>query len=144
MEIKDFIAPLKKMAKSVPAKLGGVACFIIKNGAIISSGVNHNPTGGPMEDEIEITENGEKLRKLITRPEVIHAEVATIQAAKTNQINLTDAIILLTMSPCINCAKAIAQTGVKELYYLYDWWDKAGLQLLQENDIKIVKIKESK
>lgn len=131
MELKDFIAPLKRLAKVPEAKLGGVACFFIKNGSIIGSGINHNPTGGPMEDEI----NG----KLVSRPEVIHAEITAIQTAKKNGIDLTDSMLLITMSPCINCAREIAKTGISELHYLYEWWDKASLDLLAENGIKIVK-----
>lgn len=136
MEIKDFIAPLKRLAKVPKAKLGGVACLFIKNGAVISSGINHNPTGGPMEDEID--------GKIITRPEVIHAEITAINAAKTNGIDLTGSVLLLTMSPCINCAKVIAKTGISELYYLYEWWDKASLDLLEEHGITVHKIEEKK
>jgi dCMP deaminase len=136
MELKDFIAPLKRLAKVPEAKLGGVACFFIKNGSIIGSGINHNPTGGPMEDEVD--------GKPVSRPEVIHAEITAIQTAKKNGVNLTDSVLLLTMSPCINCAREIAKTGISELHYLYEWWDKASLDLLKEHGITVNKIEEKK
>jgi len=131
MEILDFFAPLKKLAKIPQTKLGGVACFFIKNGAIISSGINHNPSGGPMDQEVG--------GKIIAHPDVIHAEIAAIQAAKENGVNLTGSTLLLTMSPCLQCAEAIVETHIDQLHYLYDWWDKAALDLLRKNDIKIVK-----
>ena len=131
-----FISPLKRLAKVPRAKLGGVACFFIKNGAIISSGINHNPTGGPMEDEID--------GKIVSRPEVIHAEIAAIATAKENGVDLTGSTLFLTMSPCINCAKEIAKTGISELCYLYEWWDKASLDLLKKHGIKVNKLKEEK
>jgi dCMP deaminase len=135
MNVRDFIKPLKKLSKVPKARLGGVACFFIKNGAIISSGMNYNPTGGPMEEEID--------GKLVTRPEVIHAEIAAIAAAKKNNVDLTGATLILTMSPCIACAGEISKTGISELYYLYEWWDKASLNLLREHGIKIMKIEEA-
>lgn len=136
-EIVDYtylIKPLKKLAKVPPAKLGGVACFLIKNGAIISSGINHNPTGGPMEDVID--------GKLVTRPEVVHAEIAALSAAEANAIDVTGSILLLTMSPCLRCAKIIAATNVAEVSYLYDWWDKASFDVLHAAGIRTKKLQE--
>lgn len=134
-ELIDYIAPLKKLAKTSQAKLAKVACFIIKNGAIVSSGVNHNPMGEPMENLVE--------DKLISRPEVVHAEVAAIRAAKSNSVDVSGATLLLTMAPCIACARAIAETRVREVTYLYDWWDKAALDILHDHDIKTKKLEET-
>ncbi|MCL1877000.1 deaminase [Candidatus Saccharibacteria bacterium] len=136
MKIDDLIAPLKKLAKVPKAQLGGVSCFFIKNGAIISSGINHNPTGAPMEDEID--------GKLVTRPEVIHAEVSAIAVAAKNGVDLCGSTLLITMSPCIKCATEIAKTGISELYYLYEWWDKAALDMLRGNGVKVTRVKEVK
>lgn len=136
VEIDDLIGPLKKMAKTSKAKLAGVACFVVKNGAIVSSGVNYNPTGESMEYEVD--------GKLVSRPEVIHAEVAALQAAVQNGINLAGATMLLNMSPCVKCATAIAKTDIKNVLYVYEWWDKAGLGILHGAGIKTEKIKGKK
>ncbi len=131
---RDLIKPLKKLAKVPEAQLGGVACFIIKNNAIISSGVNYNPTGEPMEHKVG--------SKLVTRPEVIHAELAAIDAAEKNAVDITHATLFVTMSPCIKCARKIAVTGIGEVTYLYDWWDKAALDILHKAGIATKKIEE--
>lgn len=136
MNNQDLIKPLKKLSKTSKAKLCDVGCFFVKNGAIISSGVNHNPTGEPMEDEVD--------GKLVSRPEVIHAEISAINSAKENNVDLTDSTLMITMSPCINCAKQIIKTGINELNYLYEWWDKAAIELLKENGIKVIQLKEKK
>lgn len=136
MNNQDLIKPLKKLSKTSKAKLCDVGCFFVKNGAIISSGVNHNPTGEPMEDEVD--------GKLVSRPEVIHAEISAINSAKENNVDLTDSTLMITMSPCINCAKQIIKTGIIELNYLYEWWDKAAIELLKENGIKVIQLKEKK
>lgn len=132
VRIEDLVGPLKKLAKTSQAKLAGVACFIIKNGAIVSSGVNYNPTGEPMEALID--------GKLVSRPEVVHAEIVTLQAATQNSIDLHGATFLITMSPCIKCAHEIAQTGIEELLYVYEWWDKAGLEILHQAGITTRKV----
>lgn len=134
-DYRDLIKPLKKLAKVPQAKLGGVACFIIKNNAIISSGVNYNPTGEPMEYEID--------DKLITRPEVIHAEVVALSAANANEIDVAGSTMLLTMSPCLACAHEIVASGVHELLYLYEWWDKASIEVLQSAGIVTKKVTEA-
>ncbi|PID99382.1 cytidine deaminase [Candidatus Saccharibacteria bacterium] len=131
-----FIAPLKKLAKASKAQLGGVACFVLKNGAIISSGLNHNPTGKPMEMLVD--------GKLVSRPEVVHAEVAAIQAATANGVDLADATLLLTMSPCIKCAQQIVKTDIARVHYLYEWWDKAGLDTLRAANVKVKKVRQEK
>lgn len=80
--------------------------------------------------------------KLVTRPEVVHAEIAALSAAEANAIDVTGSILLLTMSPCLRCAKIIAATNVAEVSYLYDWWDKASLDVLHAAGIRTKKLQE--
>lgn len=136
IEIHDLIAPLKKLAKVSQAELGGVACFFVKNGAVISSGINYNPTGEPMEQLVD--------GKLVSRPDIIHAEIAAIQAAAENGVDLSGATLLLNMSPCIKCAPEIVKTGIAELKYLYEWWDKAALDIVRAAGIKTEQLKEER
>lgn len=133
---QDLIAPLKKLAKASQAKLARVACFVIKNGAVVSSGINYNPTGAPMEDLVD----GE----WVSRPEVVHAEVAAIQAATANHIELEGTRLLLTMSPCITCAHEIVSAGIRDVSYLYEWWDKASLDILHDGGVTTQKLKEER
>ena len=135
-EYQDFLAPLRRLAKASKAKLGGVSCFIIKHGAIISSGINHHPTGEPMEDLVD--------GKLVSRPGVIHAEIAALQAAAANGIDLKGAALLLNMSPCIPCAREIVRADIGEVCYLYEWWDKAGLDILRDSGITVRQLKEER
>ncbi len=133
---QDLLGSLRRLAKVSQAQLGGVACFITKNGAIVSSGINYNPTGEPMEQLVE--------GKLVSRPEIIHAEVAALQAAASNGIKLDGATMLLTMSPCIACAHAITRSEVREVRYVHAWWDKAGLDILHEDGVNVQQLKEER
>ena len=133
-DYRELWAPLKKLAKASKAKLGGVACFVVRNGAIVSSGINHSPTGEPMEYEVD--------GKLVSKPEVVHAEVAALQAAAKNGIDVRGTTLLLNMSPCIACAGVIVKAGVSEVFYRYEWWDKASLDILRGAGIHVEQIKE--
>lgn len=135
-EFQDFLAPLRRLAKASKAELGGVACFIVKNGAIVSSGINHNPTGESMEYTVD--------GKLVSRPEILHAEVASLKAAAANDIDLHNATMLLNMSPCIKCAREITATDIRRVYYLHDWWDKAALEILHGAGIQTKKLTEER
>jgi len=45
-----------------------------------------------------------------------------------------------TYAPCVDCAKLIMQSGIKEFHYEHRYKNNDGLNLLQEyTDIKIVK-----
>lgn len=138
IEIVDFVKPLKRLArvaeKKYGAHLGAVACFFLKNGAVVSSGVNHATDGGAMEDFRD--------GKWVTRAEVVHAEVAAIAAARENGVDLRGAELLLTMSPCLACARELAKTGIVRLYYVNEWWDVAGLELLREAGVETIKLEE--
>lgn len=136
IDIQDLIGPLKKLAKVSKSKIGGVSCFVVKNNAVISSGVNYNPTGEPMEELVD--------GKLVSKPEVIHAEVAAFQAAAENGIDVAGTTLLLNMSPCIKCAAEIAKTGVSDVKYLYEWWDKAALDILHGAGINTEQLKEER
>lgn len=136
LDEQDLLAPLRRLAKVPQAKLGGVACFITRHGAIVSSGINYNPMGGPMEQIID--------GKLVSRPEIIHAEVAALQAAAANHVAIEGSTMLLTMSPCIACARAIAASTIAKVHYVHEWWDKAGLDMLRASGIEVRQVKEER
>ena len=48
----------------------------------------------------------------------VHAEVNAILNAARNGTNLSQAILYVTMPPCMRCAGAIIQAGIKEVIYM--------------------------
>jgi dCMP deaminase len=48
---------------------------------------------------------------------VIHAEMNAILNATRNGVNINKGTLYVSFIPCCNCAKAIAQTGIKKVYY---------------------------
>lgn len=68
----------------------------------------------------------------------MHAEANLIAFSAKNGIKIDESILIVTYSPCINCAKLIIHSGISHVYYLnkYDR-DESGLALLKANNINI-------
>lgn len=52
-----------------------------------------------------------------------HAEVNAIYQAASNGIAIKDYICICTLSPCINCLRALWQSGIKEIYFETEYKD---------------------
>ena len=107
-----------------------VGCIIVKDDRIISIGYNGMPTGGSNICE----ENGH------TKPEVFHAETNAISKLAKSTESGQDAYMFCTFAPCVDCAKLIIQSGIKEFHFEHRYKSNAGLDLIEKySDIKIVK-----
>ena len=82
-------------------------------------------------------------KKLITNPNVIHAEMNALMFAAKQGISTNDATMYVTHCPCINCAKHIIQAGIKRVVYSEEYRSTEGLELL-ENMISVEKIPKEK
>lgn len=68
----------------------------------------------------------------------IHAEAQAIAKAK---VDLTDAIMLCTMSPCVTCAALIINSGIKSVIYRDEYKESTGIQLLEKAGVKTASFK---
>lgn len=94
------------------------ACIVDKNNVIISTGYNGFPQGCS-DDEFPWNREGEDTKY----PYVVHAELNAI--LNTHGKSLEGARIYVDLFPCNECAKAIIQSGIREVVYLSDKY--AGL-----------------
>ena len=85
------------------------ACIVSPENVIISTGYNGLPNG--CSDDDYPWDSGKY-------PFVVHAELNAILNAGGRL--LRGARIYVALFPCNECAKAIIQSGVKEVYYLSD------------------------
>ena len=67
----------------------------------------------------------------------IHAEINALVKCK---VDTTGACMFITLSPCKQCAAAIINAGISTVYFLNDWKDMSGLNLLSNAGIKLMKI----
>jgi dCMP deaminase len=67
----------------------------------------------------------------------LHAEQnAIIQAAK-HGVNIAEATLYCTNSPCIICSKMIINSGVRRIVYLEGYPDELSLEMLGESAIEV-------
>ena len=146
-----------RVAQMSYAKRLLVGAIIVKDGRILSMGFNGMPAGwdNNCEDKIysdEDTETGydyplkeysgefnDQVRyyRLKTKPIVLHGEMnALMKLAKSNESS-EGADLFLTHSPCIQCAKAIHQSGIKRLYFGKHYRDDSGVKFLERSGVLV-------
>ena len=92
-----------------------VGACIVRNNKILSTGYNGMPRTC---DDCGLPTNREGYWLETKYPYTVHAELNAILNAPTT--DLKDCKIYVTLLPCCECAKAILQSGIKEIYYLED------------------------
>jgi dCMP deaminase len=96
-------------------KTAKVGAAIIAGDKIISM-CNANLVEGEMDQE--------KDGGWVSPPTVSHAEERCIAQAAKDGVPLAGATMIVTLSPCMMCSRLIVNSGIKELHYIDDWWDK--------------------
>jgi dCMP deaminase len=124
-----------RFAKLSHARRLHVGAIIVKDDRIISIGYNGMPAG--WENNCELTqEDG----TLVTKPEVLHAEMnALMKLAKSTESG-NAASIFITHAPCMDCAKSIYQAGILEVYYSEEYRSSNGIAFLKQCDIRVKKL----
>ena len=89
------------------------ACIVSPENIIISTGYNGMPKGCS-DDEFPWEREGAETKY----PYVVHAELNAILNA--NGRDLQNSRVYVALFPCNECAKAIIQSGAKEVVYLSD------------------------
>ena len=108
------VALLSGMRSKDPSTQVG-ACIVNQNNIIESIGYNGLPKGCS-DDEFPWEREGNNLETKYFY--VVHAELNAILNAKGK--DLTGCSIYVALFPCNECAKAIIQSGIKEVVYLSD------------------------
>jgi len=68
---------------------------------------------------------------IITNDFTLHAEANAITHAANEGISLNGTTIYVTTSPCKECSKLIAQSGIARVVYLNEYKDTSGLDFLK-------------
>lgn len=125
--LEAFMDMAERFSLTSEAKRLKVACFIVKNGNIISLGINGQPPGWPWETCENL--NGETLNT------VRHAEYAALQKLWKSTETSEGACMIITHSPCLQCAIKIKEAGISKVYYRYQYRSKEGIEYLSRNGI---------
>lgn len=115
-----------------------VGAIIVKDNRIISIGFNGTPPGWDNECEEElILLSSFPNKELKTKPEVIHAEMNSLHKLASSNESGNNASMFCTHSPCIECAKGVVMSGIKNFYFIDKYRSDGGLLLLQKSGINI-------
>jgi dCMP deaminase len=112
-----------------------VGAMLVKGDSIIDYGWNGMPSGFP-NDEIEMLVDGE----LVTNPLVMHAESNALMKALRAGRSTIGADLIVTMSPCLECAKLIKQAGIARVFYREKYRITTSLDFLARANIEVFQI----
>jgi dCMP deaminase len=157
----------KRTAQLSHARRLQVGAVVVKDDSVISYGYNGMPAGWDNDcenvewcsaggwlspEEIEkgwpyegtyLDADGNTMQgryRLKTKPEVLHAESNAIAKLAKSSNSGTGASIFVTHSPCMECAKLIAQSGISSVYYNENYRDDAGIKFLEKSGVTVNKI----
>jgi len=124
------------------AKRLQVGSVIVKGNKILATGYNGMPSG--WDNTCEMTETTELegkvfIKKLVTRPEVLHAETNAIAKVSASTESSEGSTMFCTHAPCMNCAKLIYQSGINNLFYRDTYRDESGLEFLEKSGVVVTK-----
>ena len=132
-----------------------VGAIIVKDDRIISIGYNGTPSGWDNNCEDKIyCDDGDwseqqlpkdsnlpwKKYKLITKPEVLHAETNAIAKLAKSTESGDGASLFVTHAPCLDCAKLVFQSGISSVYYRNSYRDSSGIEFLGRAGVQITKV----
>lgn len=135
----DFYMSLAvEASKQSVAKVATVgACIVLPNG-LTSLGWNGTPTG---QDNVceWVCEDGMGYDTGKTKPNVIHAEMNAIKKLLVAGASIKGAILFTTTAPCVKCANQLTDLGLKAVFYLKDYKNREGINILNDSNIDVYK-----
>ena len=121
-----------------------VASIIVKDKRVISTGYNGTPRGTRNCNEggcprcNSLAPSGTKLDECLCS----HGEENAIVQASYHGVSLKDAIIYTTFAPCLQCAKMIINSGIREVIYNMEYpLNESAFRLFSEAGVFVRKLK---
>lgn len=117
-----------------------VGAVVVKDGAVLLETHNHHVPSEQMPyingDPRDVIEAG-KNSHLST---ALHAEQSVIVEAAHKGISLDGASLYLTVFPCVVCAKLVAYSGIKKVYFAAGHASLDGEQVLRANNVELIHV----
>jgi dCMP deaminase len=144
ISLTNFQQKFLKQAEDLAQKSGDwwrqVGTVVAKDGEVLFSTFNQH-----VPDQYQTAYNGDPRASFskgqhIELTTAMHAEAAAVAAAAKHGTSLEGAEIYVTTFPCPNCAKLIAYSGIKKLYYQEGYSMVDGESILKENDVEIIEV----
>lgn len=130
MQIAEIVATRSTCDRAI------VGCLIVNNdNRIVSTGYNGSISGNPHCDDVGHTmRDGHCIA-------TIHAEMNALLYCAKEGISVKECRIYVTHFPCLNCTKALIQSGIKRIYFKNSYRiDDYAIELLNRNSIPYIQI----
>jgi dCMP deaminase len=129
-EIKAYFKMAQAVAEMSYCNRLQVGTIIVKDNRVISYGYNGTVSG---DENVCENEFGK------TKDNVIHSEMNAIYKCAKSPESAENATMYITHSPCPNCSYGIVQSGIKHVYYQYDYRDLTPIEYLRSKGITVEK-----
>ncbi len=127
-----FMSIAEQVATRSTCDRKNVGAVIVRDKVILSTGYNGSLRGAPHCDDVgHDMENGHCVRTM-------HAEANAVAQAAKNGVNINHSEIYVTASPCLNCFKLIANSGINTIYYKEFYRDERISGYAEEAGVKLV------
>jgi dCMP deaminase len=158
--VDAYMDVAERFAELSSARRLHVGAIVVKDDRIISIGYNGMPSGwdNNCEDTVFVlheevmgtdmnslgytqTEKG-NWTKLKSKPEVLHAETNAIAKLAKSTESGDGAVLFVTHSPCLDCAKLIFQSGICSVFYRDSYRSTDGVTFLERSGVTVTQVKK--
>lgn len=109
-----------------------VGAMLVRDGKILSQGVNGQPPGW----HTELCEGVDGS----TLPTVRHAEVACLEKLWNSPDTAKDSVLYCSHSPCLPCSIKLFTAGVSKVYYRHAYRCSDGIDFLRSKGVDVEKL----
>ena len=158
--VDAYMDVAERFAELSSARRLHVGAIVVKDDRIISIGYNGMPSGWDnncedtvfvLHEEVMGTDMNslgytqtEKSNwtKLKSKPEVLHAETNAIAKLAKSTESGDGAVLFVTHSPCLDCAKLIFQSGICSVFYRDSYRSTDGVTFLERSGVTVTQVKK--
>jgi len=146
--VNAYMDVAERFAQLSSARRLHVGAIVVKDDRIISIGYNGMPSGWDNNCEDESVElysghEGAIHRTVLkSKPEVLHAETNAIAKLAKSTESGDGAVLFVTHSPCLDCAKLIFQSGIRSVFYRDSYRSTDGTEFLERSGVEVTQVKK--
>lgn len=128
-----------KLSKARRAKVGAI---LVTQHGVVLQGYNGTAPGYDNNCEDIVLKTNDVVAELVTKPDVIHAELNAILKAAKEGVSTIGSTMYLTLSPCLQCSAMMKAAGVKRVVYLEPYRDLNGADKLLAHGVQVEHFKQ--
>jgi dCMP deaminase len=158
--LQAYMKTAETFAELSHARRLHVGAIVVKDDRIISIGYNGMPAGWENDCEYKeypdrydkhaewadlkfpLQESNGTYYRLKTKPEVLHAESNAISKLARSSESGEGAAMFITHAPCMDCAKLIFQSGIRQVFYGEEYRSRDGIEFLEKCRVEVQQVKQ--